>query len=177
MHSNRFKVLIYLLVISALQSCSVAPEPVYGFEAQLALDIELIDEYVSENSLNVEIDDDFKIRYIIDSVGEGKTPLIGDTVLVNYDLFLLDGTFVDTSREQVARDNGKFNSNRSYLPLLFILGSQQIITGFQASTLLLREGGAGTFLIPSIYGYQNVGTANIPPNTNLVFKISIVDIR
>lgn len=175
---KEFKTVIFVfLIIVFAQSCSDDAEPDYDPVAQLALDLSAIDEYIANNNLTVEIDDDFSIRYIIDEVGNGNSPALGDSILVNYDLFLLDGTFIETSQEQTAIDNNSLDTNRDYKPFVFVAGTRQVILGFEVSTFLLKEGGAGTFLIPSVYAYQRFGTSNIPPNANLIFKIAIVEIR
>lgn len=170
-------ILGFLLAIFILQSCSREEPTPYNPILQLEVDLRLIDEYVAANNLTVEIEPNSNIRYIIENEGNSIVPESGDTVYVNYELSLLDGTFIDTSIEQSARDNGIFNESRNYQPFGFIIGQRTVVPGFEVGTLLLAEGGTGNFFIPSVFGYANRGSGNIPPNTNLNFKISITEIR
>ena len=165
-----------VLTILFFQACSKdLPEP-YNPVLQLEIDLKLIDAYVAANNLTVEIEPNSKMRYIINEDGNDIEAASGDTVYVNYELSLLDGTFVDTSDEQKARDNNIFNENRNYVPFGFIIGRGMVIPGFEIGTLLLEEEGTGTFIIPSVYGYVNSASGSIPANSNLIFKISITEI-
>lgn len=166
-----------LAIIFFVQTCSEDLGFDYDPKAQLALDLQAIDQYVANNNLTVEIEDDFDIRYIMEEVGTGNRPAVGDSVFVEYDVFLLTGTFIGTSQEQTARDNNAFDASKNYEPFIFVVGANQVIPGFEVSALLLRKEGSGTFFIPSVYAYQKYGVQNIPPNSSLLYKISIVDIR
>ncbi|MFT6215426.1 MAG: FKBP-type peptidyl-prolyl cis-trans isomerase [Roseivirga sp.] len=173
---NKVSLLFVVLFVTCLfvQSCSKDDTAPFNPALQLEIDIRLIDEYVASNSLNVEIEPNSNVRYFIEEEGNGRKPGLGDTVYVNYELSLLDGTFIDTSLEQSARDNGIFSESRNYQPFGFIVGRGTVIPGFEVAALLLEEQGTGTFLIPSIYGYSIRGSANIPANANLNFRISLV---
>jgi len=166
-----------LLIITIAQSCSDDLDSDYNPIEKLERDIQAIDQYIATNNLTVEIDEDFDIRYIIDKEGDGERLSVGDSAFVDYDVFLLNGTFIGTSQEQTARDNSAFNANNKYEPFVFVVGANQVITGFEVSALLLKEGGSGTFFIPSVYAYQQFSVPNIPPNSSLLYKISIVEIR
>ncbi len=163
------------LFIIASFACSKQEDPFDPF-AQFEIDITAINEYLNANNLTAEVDDS-GVRYIIDNVGNGVAPKIGERVFVNYEVFLFDGTFIDTSIEQTARDNNAFNSQRAYVPFEFVIGGGTVIQGFDLGTRLLTEGGSGTFLIPSVLAYENRGTANIPPNASLLFTIELVEIE
>tara|TARA_R110000796_G_scaffold252557_1_gene387748 strand:- start:143125 stop:143658 length:534 start_codon:yes stop_codon:yes gene_type:complete len=175
---KRIKLLLGVLVAcAALQSCLDESGPYYDPAAQLAIDIDTIDNYVATNNLTVQVHNESEIRYIIHEEGNGKTVELGDTVYVNYELTLLNGTFIDTNVEQIAKDNGIYNANRTYERFGFITGKGMVIIGFDASTQLLTEGGSGTFLIPSIYAYRNIPTDRIPANSNLKFKIELLEVK
>jgi FKBP-type peptidyl-prolyl cis-trans isomerase len=172
------RVLVGLVLTSLfIQACSKdLPEP-YNPVLQLEIDLNLIDQYVATNNLTVEIEPNSKLRYTINEDGNDIVPATGDTVYVNYELTLLDGTFVDTSVEQTAKDNNVYNENRNYVPFGFIVGRGMVIPGFEIGTQLLEEEGSGTFLIPSVYGYANSASGIIPANSNLIFKIAITKIN
>ena len=149
----------------------------YDPDVQLAKDIARIDQYVIAEGLTVQIDDS-GIRYIINTEGNGSFPQSGKIVRVDFEVFLLDGTFVDTSIEQTARDNNAYNSDRTYAPFQFRIGGGGVIEGFDLGTRLLSLGGFGTFLLPSTLAYKNTGSpsGSVPANTNLIFNIALVEI-
>lgn len=146
-------------------------------EAQLAKDLSLIDQYVAEQGLDVDIDES-GIRYVIKNEGNGNFPETGEIVRVDYEVFLLNGTFVDTSIEQTARANNAFNEQREYVPFQFRIGGGGVIEGFDLGTRLLSLGGSGTFLLPSALAYGTGGTpsGSVPANASLIFNITLVEI-
>jgi len=162
-----------ILVIVMLGCGSESYDPV----VQLETDLSKIDQYVAEQGLNVEIHDS-GMRYVIHQEGSGVFPQAGKIVRVQYELYLLNGTYVDTSIEQIARDNNAYNSQRNYGPFQFRIEGGGVIEGFDIATKLLSLGGNGTFLLPSTIAYKNTGSSSgsVPPNTSLIFKIALVEI-
>ena len=142
---------------------------------QLAADLLIIDQYVVDQGLDVEIDES-GIRYVIQNEGNGNFPQAGEIVRVDYEVFLLDGTFIDTSIEETARDNNAYNEQRTYAPFQFRIGGGGVIEGFDIGTRLLSLGGHGTFLLPSTLAYKTTGSSTIPANAPLIFNISLVEI-
>ena len=67
-------------------------------------------------------------------------------------------------------------------PLVFVLGAQGIIPGFQIGVNGMREGGERTFTIPSSLGYGATdvkdasGNVVIPANSTLVFSVKLVEV-
>lgn len=150
--------------------------PTYDPEAQLEVDKEKIDLYLEENDIQAEIHDT-GIRYIITAEGDDTFPEEGQVVSVDYELYRIGGALLDTSKEDLAKEEGVYNSSRVYKPLEFTIGTGQIIPGFQIATLLLSKGGSGDFYIPSVLAYRNIGSQTILPNENLLFKIKLVEIE
>lgn len=169
-HSLLFGILL-ILIVGCGGSEDVDPE------TQLARDLSLIDQYVAEEGLDVDIAES-GIRYVIRNEGNGNFPQAGEIVRVEYEVFLLNGTFVDTSIEQTARDNNAFNEQRDYAPFQFRIGGGGVIEGFDLGTRLLSLGGNGTFLLPSALAYGNSGTpsGSVPANASLIFNITLVEI-
>ena len=52
----------------------------------------------------------------IDKSGTGEKPKSGEWVTVDYTLRLIDGTFIESSKEEISRQNGKFSRTRRYSP-------------------------------------------------------------
>lgn len=105
------------------------------------------------------------LMYISDNLGTGVAPAAGDTVLVHYDGYLLDGSKFDSSR-----DRGQ--------PLPFVLGTGQVIRGWDEGIALLKVGGKAKLIIPYYLAYGEQGYPPvIPPKATLVFDVELVDVK
>jgi FKBP-type peptidyl-prolyl cis-trans isomerase len=147
----------------------------------LAFDVELLDHYKPEDKIKRQAEKDQKliteylatktlatqetesgIHYNIEKVGTGKNPTADDIVKVHYKGTLLDGTVFDSSY-----DRGE--------PITFPLA--RVVPGWQESIPLLKEGGKGTFLIPSALAYGEAGAGGvIPPNAVLSFEVELLQV-
>lgn len=120
------------------------------------------------------------LRYIIEEVGDGPKPEIGQVVLVNYAGFLSDGTCFDTSIEELAKKYGTYDERRApYEAFPVTYGPQsRVIQGWREGLQLLNVGGKAKLIIPPYLGYgERGGGGVIPPNATLVFDVEIVDIQ
>lgn len=146
-------------------------------QEQLATDITIIDQYLADNNITAETTAS-GLRYTITEAGNGHKPSVGDTVRVNYTGQLMDGQVFDTSREDVARENGIFSPQRpAYDPLKFPLGVRAVISGWDEGIGYLDEGAKAKLYIPSTlaYGPRGAGGA-IGPNSILIFDVELVEI-
>lgn len=101
-----------------------------------------------------------------------------DTVTVNYTGKFLSNAVFDSSIEQVAKDNGVFNTQRKYEPLKFPLGTGRgAIVGFEFALSLMRPGEKAVVIFPSRLGYGNQGRDNIPPKSPLIFELELIEIK
>lgn len=108
------------------------------------------------------------------------------TIYINYTGQLLNGQIFDTTDERLAKDNGLYDSARTYGPVKIKWGetfsditmgseSSSIISGFALTLWQMRamEEGIGVFI--SDYGYSGSGSGStIPGYSPLIFKIQIV---
>ncbi len=134
-------------------------------KSQLESDIAIIDAYLKENNLEPRTSDS-GLRYIIHKGGTGAYPTQGDTVLFHYQGKLLDGTVILDSKE------------KDRTPRSFIMGSQQILTGWEEGIGYLKKGAEARLFIPSPLAYGARGLQNvIDPNTILVIDIELIEIR
>ena len=62
-------------------------------------------------------------------------------------------------------------------PFTFTLGSGQVIPGFDAGILGMREGGVRVMTIAPEAGYGAQQVGNIPPNTTLQFIVELYEAR
>jgi FKBP-type peptidyl-prolyl cis-trans isomerase len=96
------------------------------------------------------------LQYRDVSVGTGASPSSDSaTVVVNYTGWLLDGT------QFVAGSNVSIDLSGA-------------IQGLQEGISSMRVGGQRQLIVPAGLAYGAAGTQNIPPNSTLVFDISLV---
>jgi FKBP-type peptidyl-prolyl cis-trans isomerase len=104
--------------------------------------------------------------------GTGAEATPGSQVSVLYVGKLVDGTVFDSS---AARNNE---------PLTFVLGSQDMIPGFQIGVNGMKVGGQRVMAVPPAlaYGDQPItnpqtGQTIIPANSTIVFEVELVDVK
>jgi FKBP-type peptidyl-prolyl cis-trans isomerase FklB len=103
------------------------------------------------------------LQYEVIAAGKGPLPAASDTVKVNYEGRLLDGTVFDSS----------YSRNE---PATFPLGG--VIRGWTEGLQLMPVGSKYRFFVPSelAYGEQGAGGA-IAPNAVLIFEIELLSIE
>jgi FKBP-type peptidyl-prolyl cis-trans isomerase FkpA len=96
--------------------------------------------------------------------GNGATPKTGDTVIVHYTGWLTDGTKFDSS---VDRND----------PFSFVLGTGQVIRGWDEGVATMKVGDKVKLTIPPEKAYGAGGYPGaIPPNATLVFEVELISI-
>jgi FKBP-type peptidyl-prolyl cis-trans isomerase len=98
------------------------------------------------------------------TVGDGQAAAVGDTIVVRYVGVLEDGTVFDTT-EIEGRE-----------PFTTTLGAGQVIPGWEAGILGMREGGVRLLSIPPEFAYGAEGVGTIPPNATLIFQVELVSV-
>jgi peptidylprolyl isomerase len=94
-------------------------------------------------------------------VGTGATVASGQTVTVRYTGWLPNGT--------------QFDSNTTKPdPLVFKLGSGQVIAGFDDGLVGAKVGSQRQLIIPPSLGYGPYDYGPIPGNSVLVFKVEVI---
>ena len=140
-----------------------------------------LEKYIAGHNLKV-ITTASGLRYIITKLGNGETPKVGDTVVVNYTGKLLNGKIFDTNNESIAKENKTYNIQRKmqkgYDPIKFPVGLRQVIPGWDEALLLMPKGTIAQLIIPSnlAYGERGAG-ADIGPYSSLLFDVELVDIK
>ena len=95
--------------------------------------------------------------------GQGAKPVRGSSVSVHYKGMFVDGTIFDSS----------YQRNQ---PIEFLLGTGQVIKGWDEGLMLLNKGSIARFVIPSHLAYGSHGAGEtIPPDTTLVFDVELVN--
>jgi len=121
------------------------------------------------------------LAYKFITKGKGAKPADGAQVFINYAGYLEDGTLFDTSMPDVAKAFGTYDENRDkqggYKPFPFNYGNKQgLIAGFTEALGLMNIGDKILAFIPANLGYGERGAGNvIPPNSNIIFEIELLD--
>ena len=105
------------------------------------------------------------VRYL--EVNLSRDTLIvetGNLVSVYFSAYLLDGTLIERITEKVDP------------PLRFIVGSGQVIVGFDEGAIGMRKGSVRRLFVAPELGYRDGTLDHIPPNSTLVFDVQVVEI-
>ncbi len=103
------------------------------------------------------------LQYQVLVSAEGPKPKATDSVKVNYEGFLLDGTKFDSSI-----DRGE--------PIVFPLN--QVIPGWTEGVQLMSVGSKYKFFVPYNLAYGEKGAGGvIPPYATLIFEVQLLDIK
>jgi FKBP-type peptidyl-prolyl cis-trans isomerase FkpA len=105
-------------------------------------------------------------------IGKGKEATVGSRVVMHYTGWLY--------KPMAVKQHGrKFDSSfdRSE-PFSFVLGTGQVIKGWDRGVLGMKVGGKRTLIIPShlAYGSRSAGDV-IKPNSDLIFDVELVDVK
>ncbi len=93
--------------------------------------------------------------------GDSSAVKVGDTVQVDYTGKLENETVFDTSIEEVAKQAGIYNANRTYEPLTFVAGAGQMIKGFDDGVIGMKVGEEKTITIPPEEAYGEYNESSI----------------
>ncbi|WP_269582506.1 FKBP-type peptidyl-prolyl cis-trans isomerase [Roseibium sp. Sym1] len=97
--------------------------------------------------------------------GTGEEANVGETVVVHYTGWLMDGTKFDSSL-----DRGT--------PFSFTLGERRVIQGWEKGVEGMQVGGKRELIIPPQLGYGAQGAGGvIPPNATLKFEIELLEVK
>ena len=96
--------------------------------------------------------------------GTGASPKQGEMVTVHYTGWLMDGTKFDSSLD---RDE----------PFSFVLGTGQVIQGWDQGVGSMQVGEKARLTIPPELAYGEAGYPGaIPPNATLIFEVELLSV-
>ena len=150
---NLILIIITLLVF---ESCSIETY----VTKKIAADEDIL-LYINDNSLNVKPNSSGLV-FIPIREGDGISPQDGDIVAFHYVGYYLNGEQFDTSYE------------KSY-PLIVELGNNMIIKGLEEALRLMDKGSKAKVIIPFYLAYNDMENAPVPPYSNLIFEIELMD--
>jgi len=126
-------------------------------EKQKVYDAGAIEKYLKEKNIET-VQDTSGIRYVVHNSTGKEKPTVDNCVEVKY-----VGRFLESG--EIFDQNEKLS-----FPL------QQVIAGWQIGIPKLGIGDSATFFIPSGLAYGPRGRRTIPPNSILVFDVTLLDI-
>jgi FKBP-type peptidyl-prolyl cis-trans isomerase len=118
---------------------------------------------VAAQAAQSQIMADIKINDVV--VGTGPQAQNGETITVNYEGTLDNGTVFDSSYKR-----GQ--------PFSFVLGAGQVIMGWDLGVLGMKVGGKRELTIPGdlAYGAAGIPAAGIGPNATLHFSVELLSV-
>lgn len=149
-----------MVLITGFYACDT--DNVFDTEEQLLNDIALIQDYISENNIQAFAFEN-GLHIAVETQGSGNNAAFGNSVVCQYRGYLLDGTEFDSSEGRGALD--------------FVIGRGDVIQGWDLAFREMNKGTRATIFIPSGLGYGNRRQTNIPPNSVLIFDVTLLDIR
>ena len=128
----------------------------------------------TEQSTDAQAPQEPKIQIIDVKAGTGKEATVGSTVVVNY-----TGWFFKplATRQRGRKFDSSLDAGRT--PLDFRLGARQVIKGWDDGVAGMKVGGKRTLIIPSqlAYGARGAPGGSIPPHTDLIFDVELLDVK
>ncbi|GAB1308106.1 hypothetical protein KH5_07890 [Urechidicola sp. KH5] len=116
-----------------------------------------IQEYLEQHNLTATRTNS-GLHYIITEQGTGDQPTYNSDVSVRYKAYLLDGTEIDDSYDEIISFN-----------------LVNVISGFAEGIQYFNEGGSGLLFIPAHLAYGSRGSGSVPPGAVVVFEVELVD--
>lgn len=121
------------------------------------------------------------LQYIITENGTGPKVTTTNKVRAHYAVYFEDGTLLETSKLEIAKALDAVNEQRkianAYRPIEANSSPEaQMIEGFKEGLRLLRTGDKATIFVPYNLGYGEQGVQGIPPKSNLIFELEIVEV-
>jgi FKBP-type peptidyl-prolyl cis-trans isomerase len=118
-------------------------------------------KYLAKNNIVAEPTES-GLYYVVTEPGNGEKPEVGKPVTMHYTGKLIDDTVFDSSVER----------NQ---PFQFVLGVGQVIPGWDEGVQLMTKGEKGMLYIPYYLGYGERDMGEIPPFSNLIFEVELID--
>jgi len=157
------RLLFFVIITVILTSCLKKPTSSCSFQDSTlvapAAEVSTLQSWITINHPTAILHPSGFFYEIIDPGTGTGSPVICSTVLVKY-----VGTLTNSTQ---------FDSNTTGVS--FALG--QLIVGWQKGIPLVKRGGTVKLYIPPSLGYGANQAGTIPPNSNLVFTIQLMDFQ
>ncbi len=137
-------------------------------------EMRLLEQYLVDNDLDTLQPTASGFYYI--ELTEGTGTVAGQNYWVDFDYIaeLVDGTVIGTSYQEVAEENGIYNSNYIYGPLRLKVGYTGV-PGLDEGFPYMREGGKAKMILPSnINGFGKMSTDLSPAYSTHIYTIDLI---
>ncbi len=151
-----FSGLIFLLILTGLFAITACSKDDDTAKEQAKKDEQIIKDYLAENEIDAQRHES-GMYYLITKEGTGDQPTSTSRVEVFYKGYLTNGNVFDETTQGSV-----------------IFNLQGLIEAWKIGIPLLKEGGSGTFFVPSALGYGSSAVGSIPANSVLIFEIDLV---
>lgn len=136
-----------------------------GYDEKRAEDEDdVIKNYLLQNDLEATKTESGLYIMSSDPNAKGKLAKDGETVAMQYECKLLDGTVVESTYEM-----GKLFS--------FVVGSNSIVPGWEEGVKLTPVGSMSKLIIPSRLAYRHLQKGQIKPHSIIIIEVEIISIR
>ena len=105
------------------------------------------------------------LTYVIEGKMKGMKPKAGDTLVVHYTGYLLNGEKFESSKDGDAT------------PITFVYKVQGMIPGFDEGVGMLMKGAKGRFYLPYYLAYGHRHSGPIKAYSDLIFELELIDIK
>lgn len=121
------------------------------------------------------------LKYNVTEKGTGAKLKEHSKVRTHYAVYFEDGKLLETSKLDTAEACNMVNLQRKaanqYQPISADIGpNARMIAGFKEGLQQLHVGDKATLFIPYHLAYGETGNRDIPPKTNLIFEVEIVEL-
>lgn len=96
------------------------------------------------------------------TVGTGAEAVSGKKATLVYTLWLYSASATESKGKQL--ESNQFS---------FTLGKKEVIEGFEQGVTGMKVGGKRVIHVPASLGYGSTGSQSVPPNSGLVFEITL----
>ena len=163
--SAHSKVKTILVVVDVMNQAEAQQKQMQEMQQEAVHEDELIQSYIKEKGLKDVQKTASGLYYMITKKGIGANIAKGDTAVMNYSGYLLNGQMFDSNID---------TSKHHVEPFKFKAGQGMVIRGWDEGVQLLNKGAKAKFIIPSTLGYGPRAMGNdIPANSVLVFDVEL----
>jgi FKBP-type peptidyl-prolyl cis-trans isomerase len=166
---NKFLLVFLAILVFALISCKKEDD-----SEQIDFEKRIFQAYLENNNISAEPTES-GLYYIEETPGDGATPKNGDWVLINYDLYLIDGEqIIYTSDRTRSIEYNIYDSRLIYGISKLQIGTN--IAGFDEGLYKMKEGGKSRLLFMSDLGYGKQGAGLITSYSSLLIEVELLKV-
>jgi FKBP-type peptidyl-prolyl cis-trans isomerase len=165
---NRIKILFAFIAMVSLYSCEREvdereSDEMLRFQAYMSIHYPQLEPTSSG------------LYYIINEPGAGDLPVEGNYILYHYEGKNLDGDIFETTNSTNAQLHDIFSKSTRYVPRFtkFKSATSFMISGLVEGISMLKQGGNGTFIMPSRLAYGNQSYKNLPTFSSVIYNITL----